>query len=177
MNLDLSIQFKKKELVNTKDLTLSTLQIVLFNDISFSIIIYVWYILFYYFGINTANPFFALSISLLQNILVFLYLLKTKHTAESLLKYTILLIILKVLPLISLYINDKISISYFDVYTTVYLYILYMFVMIIVHNIFLHNNKNIINTIKDDLNTNEYKKNIMDVVYDKSYNDVIKQII
>lgn len=177
MNLDLSIQFKKKELVNTKDLTLSTLQIVLFNDISFNIIIYVWYILFYYFGINTANPFFALSISLLQNILVFLYLLKTKHTAESLLKYTILLIILKVLPLISLYINDKISISYFDVYTTVYLYILYMFVMIIVHNIFLHNNKNIINTIKDDLNTNEYKKNIMDVVYDKSYNDVIKQII
>ena len=49
--------------------------------------------------------------------------------------------------------------------------------MIIVHNILLHNNKNVINTIKGDLNTDKYKENIMDVVYDKSYNDVIKQII
>ena len=177
MNLNLSIQFKKKELVNTKDLTLSTLQLVLLNDISFSVVIYLWYVLFHYIGVNTPNPFFALSISLLQNIIVFLYLLKNNHTAETLIKYTILLIILKVLPLISLYMYDQIGISYFDVYSTVYLYILYIFIIIIVHNIILHNNKNIVNTIGDDFNTDKYKKNVMDVVYDKSYNDVIKQII
>ena len=72
---------------------------------------------------------------------------------------------------------DQIGISYFDVYSTVYLYILYIFVIIIVHNIILHNNRNIVNTIGDDFNTDKYKKNVMDVVYDKSYNDVIKQII
>jgi len=175
--MNLSIQFKKKELVNTQDFKLSTIHIILLNDISFSVIIYIWYILYYYFGVNTPNPFFALSISLLQNIVIFIYLLKTHYTLESLLKYLILLIILKIMPLISLYSYDKISINYFDVYSTVYLYILYMFVIIIVHNILLHNNKNVINTIKDDLNTDKYKENIMDVVYDKSYNDVIKQII
>lgn len=175
--MNLSIQFKKKELANTQNFKLSTIHIILLNDISFSVIIYIWYILYYYFGVNTPNPFFALSISLLQNIVIFIYLLKTNHTIESLLKYSILLIILKLIPLISLYLYDKISINYFDVYSTVYLYILYMFVIIIVHNILLHNNKNVINTIKDDLNTDKYKENIMDVVYDKSYNDVIKQII
>lgn len=175
--MNLSIQFKKKELVNTQDFKLSRIHIILLNDISFSVIIYIWYILYYYFGVNTPNPFFALSISLLQNIVIFIYLLKTHYTLESLLKYLILLIILKIMPLISLYSYDKISINYFDVYSTVYLYILYIFVMIIVNNILLHNNKNVINTIKNDLNTDKYKENIMDVVYDKSYNDVIKQII
>jgi len=175
--MNLSIQFKKKELANTQDFKLSTIHIILLNDISFSIIIYIWYILYSYDIISSPNPFFVLSISLLQNIVIFIYLLKTHYTLESLLKYLILLIILKIMPLISLYSYDKISINYFDVYSTVYLYILYMFVIIIVHNILLHNNKNVINTIKDDLNTDKYKENIMDVVYDKSYNDVIKQII
>ena len=175
--MNLSIQFKKKELVNTQDFKLSTIHIILLNDISFSVIIYIWYILYSYDIISSPNPFFALSISLLQNIVIFIYLLKTHYTLESLLKYLILLIILKIMTLISLYSYDKISINYFDVYSTVYLYILYIFVMIIVHNILLHNNKNVINTIKGDLNTDKYKENIMDVVYDKSYNDVIKQII
>jgi hypothetical protein len=171
--MNLSIQFKKKELINTNDITLSAIQTILLNDISFSIVIYIWYLIFINNGISSPNPFFGLILSLLQNIIVFLYLIKKNYTIDNLIKYTILLIILKIIPLISLYIYNKNTINYFDIYSTIYLYILYIFIMIIIHNILLRNNKNILtNDIKS-----EYKENIMDTVYDKSYNDVIKQII
>lgn len=173
--MNLSIQFKKRELINTKHITLSALQIIILNDLSFNIIIYIWYLLFSYEFISAPNPFFALIISLIQNILVFIYLIKTRLSFENIIKYAILLIILKIMPIISLY--DKISINYFDVYTTVYLYIIYIFILIIIHNILLHNNINIINMIFADLNTNKYNKTIMDTAYDKTYHDIIKQII
>jgi len=176
MNLNLSIQFKKKELVNTKDLTLSKIQMILINDISFGVIIYIWYLIFMNNGISAPNPFFALSISLLQNMVIFIYLLQIGHTIDNLIKYTILLIILKIIPLITLYVYDKVGINYFDVYSTFYLYILYIFVIIIIHNIFLKNNKDITKTLNNEIRT-EYKENVLDTVYDKSYNDVIKQII
>jgi hypothetical protein len=176
MNLNLSIQFKKRELVNTKYLTLSKIQMILINDISFGVIIYIWYLIFMNNGISAPNPFFALSISLLQNMVIFIYLLQTGHTIDNLIKYTILLIILKIIPLITLYVYDKVGINYFDVYSTFYLYILYIFVIIIIHNIFLKNNKDITKTLNNEIRT-EYKENVLDTVYDKSYNDVIKQII
>jgi hypothetical protein len=176
MNLNLSIQFKKRELVNTKDLTLSKIQMILINDISFGVIIYIWYMIFMNNGISAPNPFFALSISLLQNMVIFIYLLQTGHTIDNLIKYTILLIILKIIPLITLYVYDKVGINYFDVYSTFYLYIIYIFVIIIIHNIFLKNNKDITKTLNNEIRT-EYKENVLDTVYDKSYNDVIKQII
>jgi hypothetical protein len=176
MNLNLSIQFKKKELINTKDITLSAIQTILFNDISFSIVIYIWYLIFINNGISAPNPFFAIILTLIQNIIIFIYLIKKKYTIDNLIKYTILLIILKIMPLISLYIDNKNTINYFDIYSTVYLYILYIFIMIIIHNILLKDDKNIITTINDDIKR-EYKENIMDTVYNKSYNDVIKQII
>jgi hypothetical protein len=176
MNLNLSIQFKKRELVNTKDLTLSKIQMILINDISFGVIIYIWYMIFMNNGISAPNPFFALSISLLQNMVIFIYLLQTGHTIDNLIKYTILLIILKIIPLITLYVYDKVAINYFDIYSTFYLYILYIFVIIIIHNIFLKNNKDITKTLNNEIRT-EYKENVLDTVYDKSYNDVIKQII
>ena len=176
MNLNLSIQFKNKELINTKDITLSAIQSILFNDISFSIIIYIWYLIYINNGISAPNPFFALSISLLQNIIVFLYLIKKKYTKDNLIKYTILLLILKIMPLISLYIYDKININYFDIYSTVYLYMIYIFIIILIHNLLLKDDKTILTRINDDIKT-EYKENILDTVYDKSYNDVIKQII
>lgn len=175
--MNLSIQFKKKELANTKDFKLSALHIILLNDISFNIIIYIWYILFYYVELDLPNPFFILSISLLQNLIIFIYLLNKKNTYDNLIKYSILLIILKIIPLISLYIYDKISVSYFDVYATVYLYIIYILICIVIYNILLHNNINVVKIIFDDFKSHDYKENIMDVVYDKSYNDVIKQII
>lgn len=176
MNLNLSIQFKKRELVNTKDLTLSKIQMILINDISFGVIIYIWYLIFMNNGISAPNPFFALSISLLQNMVIFIYLLQIGHTIDNLIKYTILLIILKIIPLITLYVYDKVGINYFDVYSTFYLYIIYIFVIIIIHNIFLKNNKDITKTLNNEIRT-EYKENVLDTVYDKSYNDVIKQII
>jgi hypothetical protein len=109
-------------------------------------------------------------------MVIFIYLLQTGHTIDNLIKYTILLIILKIIPLITLYVYDKVGINYFDVYSTFYLYILYIFVIIIIHNIFLKNNKDITKTLNNEIRT-EYKENVLDTVYDKSYNDVIKQII
>lgn len=176
MNLDLSIQFKKKELINTKDMTLSALQILILNDISFSIIIFIWYVLFYYFGVNMPNPFFALTISLLQNIAVFIFLLKKKQSTENLIKYLIIILIIKIIPIISLYVYNKININYFDVYITIYLYIIYLFVIIIINNIFLHNKINVTELVKGEISP-EYKENILNDIYDKAYNDVIKQII
>jgi hypothetical protein len=53
---------------------------------------------------------------------------------------------------------------------------IYIFIIILIHNLLLKDDKTILTAINDDIKT-EYKENILDTVYDKSYNDVIKQII
>lgn len=175
--MDLSIQFKDKELINTNDITLNKIQMIILNDISFNIIITIWYIIFIWKGILAPNPFFALIVTAIQSLIIFIYLIRQKLSTESLIKYVIMLIILKIMPLISLYTYDMISVNYFDVYSTAYIYLIYIFITILINNIILHRNINVAKMIKDDVNPSEYKEDIKDAIYDKTYNDIIKQII
>ena len=173
--MSLSIRFKNKELLNSNDITLSALGIIILNDIAFSIIIYIWYILFSLGIITTFNPFFALSITFIQNIIIYIYLLKKGLSHDNLIKYTVLLVIIKILPLISL--RNNIRINYIDVYLTIYIYIIYILIIIIINHILLKKNIDIIKIVSTDLNNDNYDNKHMNKVYDVVYEDVIKQII
>jgi hypothetical protein len=179
--MNISVKFKDKEILNSNNLTFSKLGIILINDITFNLIIYIWYLIFIFGGITSINPFFALIISLLFNIGVFIYMLYKKISNENIIKYFILLIVLKIFPLISLYNNDKIYINYIDVYSTFYLYLIYMLIFFIIYDIILEKNINVISdTVNKDLKTNitdNKDTSLMSSIYDTTYNDIIKQII
>ena len=108
-------------------------------------------------------------------------MLYKKTSQANIIKYFILLIILKIFPLISLYLNDKIYINYIDVYTTAYLYIIYILVFFIIYDIILKKNSNVMTDIiykylKTYIQT-ENDKSLISSIYDTTYNDIIKQII
>jgi len=173
--MNLSIRFKNKELLNSDEIKLSALSILIINDLAFNIIIYIWYILYSLGIITSINPFFALSITLIQNIIVYFYLIKKGLSKEHLLKYTIVLIILKILPLISL--RNDIRINYIDVYITFYIYIIYILILIIINHLLLKKNIDVIKIILSDINNEKYDKHIHNKIYDVVYDDIIKQII
>jgi predicted histidine transporter YuiF (NhaC family) len=108
-------------------------------------------------------------------------MLYKKISKENIIKYFILLIVLKIFPLISLYNNDKIYINYIDVYSTFYLYLIYMLIFFIIYDIILEKNINVISdTVNKDLKTNitdNKDTSLMSSIYDTTYNDIIKQII
>ena len=167
--MNISVQFKDKELLNSNDLTFSKLTVILINDITFNLIIYIWYLFFIFNGITTVNPFFALITSFIFNIGVFLYMLYKKISKANVIKYFILLIVLKIFPLISLYKNDKIYINAIDVYSTVYLYIIYILVIFIIYDIILKKNTNVMSDlINKDLKTDIQTEN------DKSFLEKIE---
>jgi len=173
--MNLSIRFKNNELFNSNDYTLSAITIIIINDIAFNVIIYIWYLL-YSFGIITfANPFFALSITLIQNIIVYMYLLKKGLSKDNLIKYSILLIILKVIPLISL--RNDIHINYIDVYITIYLYIIYILFVIIINDILMKKNINVFEIVKRDFYNEHYDDKNLNKLYDVIYYDIINKII
>ena len=61
--MNISVQFKDKEIFNSNDFTFSKLSVILINDITFNLIIYIWYLIFIFGGVTTINPFFALITS------------------------------------------------------------------------------------------------------------------
>lgn len=179
--MNLSVQFKDKEIFNSNDFTFSKLSVILINDITFNVIIYIWYLIFIFGGITTVNPFFALITSFIFNIGVFLYMLYNKASNANIIKYFILLIVIKIFPLISLYSNDKIYINYIDIYSTAYLYLIYILIAFIIYDIILKKNIDIVSnsmvknfkpTLPADKDTS-----VLSSVYDTTYNDIIKQII
>jgi hypothetical protein len=173
--MNLSILFKNNELFNSNDYTLSAITIIIINDIAFNLIIYIWYLL-YSFGIITfANPFFALSITLIQNIIAYMYLLKKGLSKDNLIKYSILLIILKVIPLISL--RNDIHINYIDVYITIYLYIIYILFVIIINDILMKKNINVFEIVKRDFYNERYDDKNINKLYDVIYYDIVNKII
>lgn len=173
--MNLSIRFKNKELLNSDNITLSALSIIILNDLAFNIIIYIWYILYSFGIITSANPFFALSITFIQNIIVYIYLIKKGLSKNNLIKYAIIMIILKILPLISL--RNNMYINYIDVYITVYIYIIYILILIIINDLLLKKNIDILKIITSDIMLDNYDKKNTNKLYDIVYEDVIKQIL
>jgi hypothetical protein len=175
--MDLSVQFKEKEIFNFKHLNLTNVGIIIFNDFTFNIIILIWYMLYSYEIITSPNVFFAIIISLIQNIIIFIYLISKKLTTDNIIKYFIILIILKIFPIISLYQNNKINITYFDIYITCYLYLIYILIFFVIYDIILEKNASLTTIITKDFTIYDNEKNLMSSIYDTTYNDIIKRII
>ena len=171
----LSIKFKDKEILNTNSFTFSKIRILLINEFAFNIIIYIWYLLFIFGVISTPNPFFALVLSSIQNIILFIYLLIQGLSYGDLLKYSLILIIFKLYPLYSM--REHMTVTFFDVYSCIYLYIIYIFLILVIINVLLHKNYDIIKIFKRDITNDKYDKNISSSVYDTIYNDMILRII
>ena len=171
----ISIKFKDKEVLNTNSFTLSKIRILIINEFAFNIIIYIWYLLFIFRIISTPNPFFALILSSIQNIILFLYLLVKGLSYGDILKYSLILIVFKLYPIYSM--RNYMTVSFFDVYSFVYLYIMYIFIILVVINVLLKKNYDIMKIFKRDIINDKYDKNISSNVYDTVYNDMILRII
>jgi hypothetical protein len=174
-SIDLSINFKDKEILNLKNFTLSKIGILIINELAFNFIIYFWYLLYIFRVIHSPNPFFALVLSLIQNSILFIYLLMHGLTRDDLIKYLFVLIIFKVMPIYSM--RHDMNVSYFDVYVTVYLYIIYIFIVLVLYNLILRRNTNVENVFKTDITNAKYDKNMTSNAYDTVYNDMILRII
>lgn len=171
----LSIKFKDKEIINTDHFTLSKIGIIILNEFAFNVIIYIWFLLFIFGIIDGPNPFFALILSLLQNIILFTYLLIIGLSYDDLIKYTIILLVFKIMPIYSM--MNYMSVSFFDVYSSFYLYIMYMFLVLVVMDIFLRKNIDIMKILKTDITNDRYDVNVSNKIYDTVYNDMILRII
>ena len=174
-NNNLSISFKGKEVFNTSHFTLTRIRILLINEFAFNFIIYIWYLFFIFGIIKTPNPFFALILSLMQNVILLTYLLIKGISYSDLLKYTIILIVFKLFPIYSM--RNNMSVSYFDVYSGIYLYIIYIFILLVVINVFLHKNYDIMKILQRDVTNNKYDTGVSSNVYDTVYNDIILRIL
>lgn len=174
--MNLSIQFKEKEIFNTNKITLNSIKIILINDFAFNFIIYIWYLLFIFGIIKSPNPFFALFITLIQNILTYIYVIFKGISKENLLKYTIILIIMKIFPLLSFNYQENL-INYYDIYLTINIYLIYVLILIFIYDILLKKNIDIFKIVFSDLFNENYDKKSINNTYDIVYHDIIKRII
>jgi len=142
------------------------------SDITFSIIIFLWYILYKYEIFTYFSPLFALILTLIQNlfILVFLFYKKKININDSF-KYLIILIILKIIPILSFYPkNFKIHLK--DIFFILYLYAFYIIILIILVYIFDFD-YNIKKIIYSDLSGENYDKTPQNHIYDITYDSLI----
>jgi hypothetical protein len=147
--MELSIQFNNKEIFNLNEITLNAKIIIIINDAIFSGIIFIWYSLYKTKILTFANPFFAMLLSLFNNIISFYYLILDKTSIKNLLLYLIIFIAIKILPLISLY--DDMRINHIDIGFTIFIYFIYLLVLLFINYYFLQKNLNLIDIIKTDI--------------------------
>jgi len=151
------------------------INIFIINDLTFSIIVFIWYIL-YQLGIYTSySPLFALIITFIQNIIILgLLFYNKKITISNIFKYLLVLIIIKILPILSFYSNFKITFK--DILFMFILYIFYLIIMFIIVMI-IKPEYNIKTKIMDDLNGKSLKDDVIYYSYDYAYDNLIKKII
>ena len=160
---------------NDKYLKLNEITILLLNDITFSIIIFFWF-LFYKIGIIKYSPILALIITFIQNfIIIALLIYNKKITNENIIKYFFLLIIIKLLPILSFYPNG-IIINITDIFIIIYIYFIYIFLLLILMKIF-NIEYNIKDIVYNDINNVNYDNTIQNKLYDFTYDELIKKII
>jgi len=148
---------------------------IIISDITFSIVIFIWYLLYNYNIFTYFSPFFALILTLFQNLIIIFFLIyKNQVNISNLFKYLIILIILKVIPILSFYPN-KFIIHLRDVFFILYLYAFYIIILIILYYIF-DIKSDLKKTIKSDLNGDNYDKTPQYKLYDMTYDGIVKVI-
>jgi hypothetical protein len=146
--------------------------IIILSDITFSIVIFIWYLLYTFKIFTYFSPFFALILTLFQNIIIIFFLIYKKQlNIADLFKYIIILIILKVIPILSFYPN-KFIIHFRDVFFILYLYAFYIIILIILDYIFDFN-YDLKKTIMSDLHGDNYNKTPQYKIFDLTYDGII----
>jgi hypothetical protein len=147
--MELSILFNNKELFNLNEITLNAKTIIIINDAIFSTIIVIWYLLYKAKILTFANPYLGILLSLFNNVLSFYYLILDHTSLKNLLLYLIVFIVIKILPLISLW--DDIRINHIDIAFTMLIYFIYLLILLFINDYFLKKNLNLIDIIKIEI--------------------------
>lgn len=155
-----------------EDLNITNINyLFILSDITFSIIIFIWYLLYKFEIFTYFSPFFALILTLLQNIFIIsLLIYKKQLNISTFFKYIIVLIILKVIPILSFY-PKKFIIRLRDVFFILYLYAFYIIIIIILIYIF-DLKYDIKKIIKSDLSGDNYDKTPQYKLYDLTYDSL-----
>jgi hypothetical protein len=131
----------------------------------FSYWIFIWFIL-YLLNIIPYNPFLFIIIGYILTIFEFYYLFINKTNNFNLIKFSIINVILKFIPILILIILNKISFIFNDIYFGFLLFILYLFIMIILNINPFNEYDKLLNTYINDDNKN---KSIFSKLYDYIY--------
>lgn len=146
------------------------------NELTFSFIIFGWYILYKIGLITTISPLFALLVTFFQYVIIFSLLIKrNKINKNNIIRILFVLFILKVIPLITFfpyYLNFTLA----DIFATAYLYLIYIIIAIAFIEIF-HLDINIGNLIKDDITGDSYEKSYSTKISDFTYDEIISKIL
>ena len=125
---------------------------------------FIWFLLFI-FGFIKANPFFILVISYIITLYGVFYFKYNNANNYNLLKFFIINIIIKLIPIIILICTNQHKFNYYDLYFLLNILILYIFVIYIF-------NKNPIDTYKHLYYSyiNNKSKTFLSKFYDNTYN-------
>lgn len=155
-------EFKIRDIIN----------LFLLTDITFSLIIFIWYLLYRFELFTYFSPFFALVLTLIQNLIIIIILIKkNKITLSNSFKYLLLLVILKIIPIISFY-PKKFKVNMRDIFFILYLYAFYIIFLIILVDIFNYQ-YDIKKMIYADFTGENYEKNPQLKIYDMTYDSLI----
>jgi hypothetical protein len=146
------------------------------NQLTFSFIIFSWYILYRIGFITSVSPLFALLVTFIQYIIIFFILIKrNKIHKNNIIRILFVLFILKIIPLITFfpyYLNFTLA----DIFATAYLYLIYIIIAIAFIEIF-NLDINIGKLIKDDITGDNYEKSYSTKIYDFTYDEIIAKIL
>jgi hypothetical protein len=164
-----------KILFNKKEIILTDILLVIITEITFSIIVFLWFV-FYKFGLIKINPLFALLISFIQNIIILIILAKkNKINRKNIIRLVIGLLLIRVLPLLTFFPN-YLNFGFKEIFATIYLYIIYIIIVIAIIEIFKIK-INLRKIIEDDFYGENYEKQHGIRIYDLTYNELISKII
>jgi len=142
------------------------------SDITFTLIIFIWYILYIFNIFTYFSPFFALVLTLIQNIFIISFLIKNKKiNISNAFKYILVLVILKVIPILSFYPN-KMIIHIRDIFFIFYLYAFYILFLIILVDLF-DLQYDIKKMIYADFSGENIDKSPQTKIYDLSYESLV----
>jgi len=133
----------------------------------FSYWIFIWFLL-YYFGIIKYNPIVILIIGYIITFFEFIYLIIKKISYYNGIKFFIINVIIKLIPIILIFRMNKykLEINIRDIYVSIYLIFTYIIIMIIFNKNPLDYYKRMITTYLEINNKNKEYKSIISKLYD-----------
>lgn len=133
----------------------------------FSYWIFIWFLL-YYFGIIKYNPVLILIIGYIITFFEFIYLIIKKISYYNGIKFFIINVIIKLIPIILIFRMNKykLEINIRDIYVSIYLIFTYIIIMIIFNKNPLDYYKRMITTYLEINNKNKEYKSIISKLYD-----------